>query len=548
MMLRVLTCRHQRFRHSRFSIFMLRRIVYFVCVAAASVMSVAAQSVASSEGFGRRLGVELDSSAIAYFGLFPRQGNVLRASVMTGAPGSVQIRLTRAGNGMSADTVLTLDSTEWNLLRTYIDDFETLVRNEKSIDMSKIHALFEIRDFEATGGTRYTIVDRRERSVSGTLLYADDSLAVLWRGDRYYDWRRAADLVSIVSVRAIGTIARAGSLPIALVGAAAATMGTKAVVETIIEKRARAIDSLAWPYLFGIGAGVGIYDQTSVDMPVEGNPLLYEMVLDRLRSDMVYHHHLPPELSAMIERYRRDSAVDAPPAKTVAEVEAEYTWPRVHVGVLSGTWLSSSSDANQVSVWDNRAKKSLPVSLADGEHFFGIRAGYDVTSRISATVAYIFTEAPRIPSGHNYHAFHRTSFLCTAGFSPLLPSPLSLAGVSASVAAGLGYMKVSTESELYGTSEDQIEPLRESMSYHDDAAAFYPYGQAEIAYHPLRYCSLHLIANLVAGASVSFPDRTIRKKEENVPDIFARYIDVTLPAHTITLTTFGLAFGLQVSL
>lgn len=139
-----------------------------------------------------RLGEIIDQSERQYFNLFPGITNFISAKATERADHQVDITITRSENGNLADTTITISSTLAGNLADYVGSFESARLTQRKVYWEILGGLAwsgPALESKITEGYEATIETRIGEKLRGKLLWADDSLLVLWQSGGIFNWQ-----------------------------------------------------------------------------------------------------------------------------------------------------------------------------------------------------------------------------------------------------------------------------------------------------------------------------------------------------------------------
>ena len=137
-----------------------------------------------------RVGVEIDRSEREYFGLFPSiEGFVLaKSSVLSDS--LVKFVVTRSLNGVNSDTSFSISPTVVQILAGFIENFESVRRNENVVNWNLFAGLASSGpaiESKLNDVVEITIETFTGDELHGILLFAGDSSVFLWQSKDEYN-------------------------------------------------------------------------------------------------------------------------------------------------------------------------------------------------------------------------------------------------------------------------------------------------------------------------------------------------------------------------
>ena len=265
-----------------------------------------------------RVGNEIDRVEKEYFGLFPMINGFVSAKATPQSEQITAFTITSLFEGRRKDTSMLVDARSMDKLSKYIDSYETVRMKENTVNWSVFKEIAAespaINDpFHEPMET--TIEGLDGTSISGTLLWTEDSSLVLWKSAEPYSWRTIAQNASPVRVEQIKHIRveRQGGFTTgakigAYAGIAVYLVGLGVNYDDI---EIRSLENVAG-YLFGgailtacsavAGGIVGSVIQQDVHVDINGSVENYLPHVDSLSKSSVIESYPPPELVRLINK------------------------------------------------------------------------------------------------------------------------------------------------------------------------------------------------------------------------------------------------------
>lgn len=504
----------------------LTRFLQLLSILCAATCLASAQEASRAAGISDRAD-ELDSSAVAYFGLFPRIPSVVRVRLV-GTPPALMV--TRRVAGGEIDTSMSVAPKRLAALRAYIDGYERLSPGRLA---SHLDAL---GDLAGPGGARssslaiYTITTRSGATLQGTLLAATDDAVLLWPEESSYDWRTIDTAARMIPVAMIDRIEHEGNNVMALVVGALCAAGSNLAFYNPIAENVSRQERLATGAAFGITAGIGTWERTGLDRAIGGNPLLFGEVAPTIRDDALFRSGMPPEAARFLAgRWERIGVTENMPAATAEEVASRYTLPRFSVRYASGVpLLAPINRAPSATGWigDDEIRLGFAGVLRH------IAVGYAAADRWNLELTYTMAPAS-VDARRKWEWFNGHDVAVTASYLITAPDPARGARLYFSGGLGLGYTIVDEHAALSLAGDTRM--FRQVVGA--------PAGrvQLEVGSRVTRMLSLFVQLQAMQALPVEIGVRHIAGA--GVPNG-----SLTLAAHEIDPSTSGLLIGVALHL
>lgn len=265
-----------------------------------------------------RVGNEIDRIEKEYFGLFPTINGFVSAKAVSKSEQFTTLTITTLFEGRRKDTSLLIDAGTISKLAKYFDSYETVRIKENTVNWSVFKGIAAespaINDpFHEPMET--TIESLDGTSISGTLLWAEDSSLVLWKSEEPYNWRTLAQNASPVRVEQIKHIRlerqggfTSGAKIGAYAGIAVYCVGLGVNYDDIKTGRWETITTT----IFGgaiitacsavAGGIIGSIIQQDFHADVNGSMENYLPLVDTLSKSSVIESYPPPELVRLINK------------------------------------------------------------------------------------------------------------------------------------------------------------------------------------------------------------------------------------------------------
>ncbi|MBS1912895.1 MAG: hypothetical protein JST22_12995 [Bacteroidetes bacterium] len=272
---------------ARIAITSLRGTIAVALLLCASIHAYGQEKVVLSE----RVGEEISASERAYFGLFPTVEGFRTAHIVKASDSTMRAVISGNDAGRPFDTTITMSLRAFNLLRVYVNEFESLFYKDSSTASGKSirHLARPVNLFQEDAlPLEAEMADGRV--VSGSLVYADDSVIVL--GVPHFLAYRPGDVES-VQVLVPGNILR----------------------------------------LHDVRGTIG-HMFNDVDLPVGRNAAVYRTEgLDYLSWRAVFYPYPSPELLRAIQKANRAEQSGGAAPVGVEAFEAAHARASMHIGL-----------------------------------------------------------------------------------------------------------------------------------------------------------------------------------------------------------------------
>jgi hypothetical protein len=157
----------------------------------------------------KRTGDEIDRQERDYFYLFPNIKDFEVAKAYELSNNSIKIEIQQTKLSGKPDTMQIITKPESKELANYFTDFEKIFNQYKVVQLHNINPelinLFVARQnfnlllkkHKKREFDQFVVIDLDSSQFSGTVLYANDSLVVLWNDTSFYDWRKISEYLKI---------------------------------------------------------------------------------------------------------------------------------------------------------------------------------------------------------------------------------------------------------------------------------------------------------------------------------------------------------------
>lgn len=265
-----------------------------------------------------RVGNDIDRIEKEYFGLFPTINGFVSAKAVSKTEQFTTLTITTLFEGRRKDTSLLIDAGTIAKLAKYFESYETVRMKENTVNWSVFKGIAAespaINDpFHEPMET--TIESLDGTSITGTLLWAEDSSLVLWKSEEPYNWRTLAQNAGPVCVEQMKHIRlerqggfTSGAKIGAYAGIALYIVGLGLNYEDI---KIRNLENVAG-YMFGgailtacsavAGGIIGSIIQQDFHADVNGSMENYLPLVDTLSKSSVIESYPPPELVRLINK------------------------------------------------------------------------------------------------------------------------------------------------------------------------------------------------------------------------------------------------------
>lgn len=181
----------------------LWRVIFYLLVSSL----IYAQENTTVHILSSRLGEVIDKSERDYFGLFPLSEKFYSAKTIPDTNGRIRLTITSKTEESISDTTIIINAEKAQELTDFIDDFEMILRKEKKVRWDLIGDLALVPKFTNNDNAEVTITERGGRQQIGKMLYATDSLIVLWQSADSYHWSNLNSSGKIIHFSVIEEIA-----------------------------------------------------------------------------------------------------------------------------------------------------------------------------------------------------------------------------------------------------------------------------------------------------------------------------------------------------
>ncbi|MEP7233782.1 MAG: hypothetical protein ABI778_00670 [Ignavibacteriota bacterium] len=267
-----------------------------------------------------RVGEVIDQYEREYFYLFPQVSGFTSAKTVLRGERTVDIIISRKLGAL--DTILTYSISKVlaDHLGILIDGFESVRQAKATVNWDLLGSLAWNGPATASrinDGGNVSIVKHGGEEVSGKLMWADDSLVILWQSSDDFNWRVADRSTTVIRYSDIESISTTGEGKFwsgfgvgALIGGVGVG-GFSAIYSNAVSGTIKPEVVLGFT---GVGAlAVGLIGAlfegvigNSIEMRVDGNPSKYFYnVLPILRKKQVFPDYPPPELTRQINASAR---------------------------------------------------------------------------------------------------------------------------------------------------------------------------------------------------------------------------------------------------
>ena len=258
-----------------------------------------------------RLGEIIDQDERRYFNLFPTVEKFTSAKASIRADHHVDITITRPSEH---DTTFTISETLAENLAIFIEGFESVRSKKSAVSWEILGGLAwsgAALESKSTKGNGAKIITRNGETFHGKLLYANDSLVVLWQSSDDFNWRTleySAKIIHFSDIEII-TIERDSKFWTGFaIGAPIGGLtlaGLAAALSAALSGNVHA-DFVAYALLVG-GAGAGLLGgltaavlSNDIERELHGSYDKYRELLPDITERSVFSAYPPPEVQRLI--------------------------------------------------------------------------------------------------------------------------------------------------------------------------------------------------------------------------------------------------------
>jgi hypothetical protein len=447
------------------------------CFMFASV--VLAQDNALPYVLSSRVGEDIDRSERDYFGLFPSAKDFVSARSFAHTDGRVEFMITWQTNEGISHSTFTINAENAEVLRGFVEDFEMVLRKERQVRWDLIAGLARVPSFAYNDGVEMTITTRGGEQHTGTVLYATDSLLVLWQSTDPYNWRNLKSSGKTVRFSEIEhiVIKREGRFWSGLGYGALIGGGLGAVIGLASGDDTGGLFRLsagAKALLLSIGLGIpaalaggitGAIQGTDEDFVMRGNAETYKAIVPALKEDAIFSSLPPPELQTFVKH--KGEEILKPSLERISQTSTTLSEPspgKFHVS-LGGGWMTSRANNDIIDAFNASGFGGTVGGWFGPTHYpvdhsspftWNLGTEYSLTDQFRLGLVW-----NRIPeqeiSGKDYEVEHAraTSMNFFADYVVLPVDPQLLSRYEFAIGAGLSYNWLSVDgtlSALFGSA------------------------------------------------------------------------------------------------
>ena len=462
-----------------------------------------------------RTGTTIDREEQIYFGLFPGIADFESAQLEDQSDGSLRIRIDRSG--AAEDTVVMLDRSAAVQLRRYLYGIESVFAGDITVDWIQLDRIVRpSAPFESHRPVAVKAYDGRV--YSGQILYAGDSVLILWPVDRRYRWRELDTASYVIPAPRIERIARDDEFYYGIGAGIIAGGFASYVIQSSSESAQPAVTGLALILPAAVGGYVG--SRLGIDEDIDGDLERFRQEHDRLTASAMFYGVPPPEVRRLLDRHRIVPAEFTPPPPISARpIEPEPTPTHFHLGASLGSARTSVAAPYHLftSSRPEELEPILPKSLLH------IEAAYSLLERIQLGVAYERLKGEDPANDEDDREYMDLAFMqIFADFLILVPTSRLVPNVEAAV----GIAAIRSESDVRGHLTSPFINSTRDTSYAVSGEGFGVGTRLRLAYHPIRYVSIELALEQSQYTSATVPQSqvnttigAVRKIEEHRSDI-----------------------------
>ena len=344
-----------------------------------------------------RVGEVIDRSEREYFGLFPSAPDFVSARFFRTGDGRVQLEISRqTSEGVSHSTMI-LNNEAAEELRNFVEDFERVLRKEITVRWDLIAGLVRVPSLESREGVEATVTTPAGERFKGTLLYAADSMLVLWQSADPYNWRNLESAAKGVRFSQIGHIAIkregrfwSGAGYGALIGGGLGVIlglasgdDTEGLIRLSAGAKAVLLGIVLGVPATLVGGMAGAMQGVDTEFDVNGDAKLYKALLPGLNKEALFSPQPPPELQTfsrhMIE------AIPEPSSEHIGRTSTplpEPSAPKLHIS-LGGDWMTLRANTDIVDAF-NRSGFGGSVGGWFGTTHYPVDHNFPVTWNLGA--------------------------------------------------------------------------------------------------------------------------------------------------------------------
>ena len=290
-----------------------------------------------------RVGEEIDRNERRYFGLFPAVNNFVSAKTFIRADSGFEIAIIRQNPVGTETSIVTVDAERARELGSFIDDFEMVARREKEPRWDLLLSLARIPIPSHAGNVEAIITTKGGEKQAGTLLYATDSLLVLWQTSSPYNWRNLNKFGRIFKATSIQNVLfeREGHFGAGLGYGLLIGVGTGALIglasgdneEGGFFRFNAGEKALIGGVVLGVPATIiggiaGALQGIDDDFAVGGDKDKYKAIVPTLREDANFSYLPSPEIAAFLSQ--RAEEIPEPSSHTFGENPPSQSAGQIH--------------------------------------------------------------------------------------------------------------------------------------------------------------------------------------------------------------------------
>jgi hypothetical protein len=568
-----------------------------ICFILASLLYTSAASVRENDKpyiLSSRVGQEINRDERNYFCLFPKMDGFLKAEAFTHLDNHLELRITREMNGRITDTTLYVSTDLEEELQSYLEDFEEIIWEEKSVGVRLIKGDFINRSclfLKIAGqkrkksdklGCEIIVTTSDIQQYSGRILYATDTSLVLWQSNEFYDRRKVNEYSRIFSVHEVDKITekRKGSFGSgrkygAIVGGSLSIL----ILATPSDDPYAGIGKLVGvgivlPSSLLIGGLIGASKGGDYTFVINGKTENYITVLPKLKKKALFSAPPPPELQKFVKQRNRQipltltqlpNAISSPNQKlsppslvTSAQIEKSASTPsaaKLHIS-FGGAVMATGANNDMIDAFNESGFGGTTpgywgwLGYVEPSYYPEDYSAYPVRWNISAeyNLAKLFrlglalSKMPRQEIEGICGEWERitgNAYSILVEYVPKPAAPLFMSDFEFAAGAGLCYNPISVD----GTIVD------ESASFELKENLIGLHFRTSLDYYLAKNVSFRLLVNERLMPAIKVPEisRTVEvesydwEKEEFVTN----YERKTLKAHCVSFSNVDFSIGLR---
>ena len=451
------------------------------CILLALLCGEVLRAQPTEENGYERTGLLIDREEQRYFGLFPAITDFSTARLDPQSDGSLRITIARSAG--AADTVIVLERPVAYQLRRYLYGSESVFRGELTVDFILLADIVRpSAPFESHSPVEVT--DREGRIYRGELLFAGDSVLVIWPAKRPYHWRTIDTSALVFPVGELQNVRREDGIYYGIGGGilVGGIAGYAILSGSDGDSPVVAGVALVVPIVAGgiLGHAIGL------DADIDGDPARYRDARGKLAGRAMFHDVPPPELRRLLDQTDGAHRNLQSPLELAPLAPADPP-TRFHIGARIGTAAPTVRSRYTLITFEEEEEKLEMIVPERLRHIEGAVSLFDWI-QIGAGYTTLDGDDPAadVP---NREYIDLTFTEIFADYIVLDPASRYLPGLEAAI----GIVGIRSESSIRG----RITHPRDAAVDTSYTAAGTGYGigtRFRLAYHPFRYLSLEVVA------------------------------------------------------